>query len=218
MRRMAEDLRDFSRAPLRGRFEAWALHKGAAFDHQLVGEVKQAAVGAMAGTVIELGPGPGTNLRYYTPGTRVIAIEPNPAMHPRLQQAASTHDVDLEIRALHGERLDVPDAAADGVVATLVLCGVDDPLAVLGEVKRVLRPGGTYLFYEHVRAPAGTPERLAPRIAKRPQRWLFNGCEVDRDTRSMLEGAGFAALEVTPVDAGLGGAWTRTRIIGTATR
>ncbi|HUG83926.1 MAG TPA: class I SAM-dependent methyltransferase [Euzebya sp.] len=215
---MAKDLRDFRRAPRRGRLEASALVRGADMDHALVGEAKQAAIGAMAGTVVELGPGPGINLRYYAPGTRVIAIEPNPAMHRGLLAAARAHDVDVDIRTLHGERMDVEDASADAVVGTLVLCGVDDPASVVAEIMRVLRPGSTYLFYEHVRAPEGTLTRLGQRIAKRPQRWMLNGCEVDRDTQALLEHAGFSSLEVTPVDAGPAAVWTRTRILGTATR
>lgn len=217
-RRPQGPLRDFTRTPLRSRFEAWALAKGADLDHDTVGLEKQRLIGGLSGTVVELGPGPGTNMRYHAPGVRVIAIEPNSAMHPRLRAQGAAHGVDLEVRTLHGERLDVADGAADAVVGTLVLCGVDDPRAVLAEVRRVLRPGGTYVVYEHVQAAAGTLTRLAQRVAKRPQRWLLNGCEVDRDTGALLTAAGFAATDLRPFDAGAANAWTRSRIIGTCTR
>ena len=100
----------------------------------------------MRGTVVELGPGTGVNMRYYAPGTRVIAIEPNPVMHPPLQSAADEHDVDLEIRQLDGASVDVADASVDGVVGTLLLCGVDDPAQVISEAHRLLKPGATYFF------------------------------------------------------------------------
>ncbi len=64
----------------------------------------------MAGTVVELGPGTGVNMRYYAPGVKVIAIEPNPVMHDPLRAKADEHGVDLEIRTLRGESIDVDDA------------------------------------------------------------------------------------------------------------
>ena len=58
----------------------------------------------------------------------------------------------LEVLAQGAERLPFPDASVDVVIATLVLCTVGDPDAVLAEVHRVLRPGGTFRFVEHVAA------------------------------------------------------------------
>lgn len=208
-----------ARIPLRSRLEAALLAAGQDVDHRLVGEEKQAMIGALRGTVVEIGPGPGTNMRYYAPGVRVVAIEPNPAMHPRLRAAATAHGVDLDLRATRGEAMDVPDGGADAVVGTLVLCGVGDQAAVLDEVRRVLRRGGTYVFYEHVAAPAGTPTRRLQRLVKGPHRWLLNGCEVDRDTQRAIEAAGFTELDVRRADAPWTvAAWTWPRIIGRAVR
>lgn len=215
---MSDGLRDFSAAPRRSRFEAALLAAGADTEPDVVVDRKVAAIGAMAGTVVEIGPGPGTNLRYYAPGVQVIAVEPNPAMHDRLCAEARRHDVDLDIRTVHGERMDVADGQADAIVGTLVLCGVDNPTRVITEVKRVLKPGGTYFFYEHVRAPERTMTRLGQRLALAPQRWLLNGCETNRDTGLLLGQAGFNQLQIDKIDIGWSAAWTRTRIIGTATR
>lgn len=184
-----------------------------------IGAVKRDLIGALRGTVVELGPGPGSNMRYYAPGVHVIAIEPNPTMHAPLRDAADEHGVDLEIRSLRGEAIDVPDGAADAVVATLVLCGVDDPQAVVGEVRRILHPGGTYVIYEHVAARPGTLLARIQRAVRRPHRWMANGCEVDRDTRLLLEGAGFAELHLEDLELPVAeAAWTRTRILGHAVR
>lgn len=182
------------------------------------GREKRAAIGSMTGTVVEIGPGTGTNLGFYGPGVHVIAIEPNPHMHAQLRQRAAATGVDLEIRTVRGEHIDVADAAADGVVGTLVLCGVDDPGRVLAEVRRILKPGGTYFFIEHVVAPGFGWTRRAQRIVKRPHRWLFNGCEVDRDSEAQIRSTGFAQLEVRRADAGWRGAYVRYQVVGTATR
>ena len=73
-------------------------------------------------TVVELGAGVGANMRYLPVGARLIAIEPNPYMHARLRRAARRRGVDLEIRSVVGERIDLPDASADAVISSLVLC------------------------------------------------------------------------------------------------
>ncbi len=203
---------------LRTRLEAAILDASAGGVHDTYGECKQAAIGAMTGTVVELGPGTGANMRYYAPGTKVIGIEPNPGMHDRLRARADEHGVDLEIRTLRGEMIDVDDETADGVVATLVLCGVDDPSQVVSEIQRVLKPGGTFFFLEHVVAPDGTGTRAAQRILKQPHRWLFNGCVVDRDTGSLLEGSGFSSIEIERSDEGPSGLHVRHRVLGTATK
>jgi SAM-dependent methyltransferase len=209
---------DFSRARRRGRFEAWILDKSAARTHQHYGRTKSEVLGAIAGTVVEIGPATGPNMRYYPPGVRVIGIEPNPAMHERLRDKAEQHSVNLEIRTVRGEGIDVEDESADAVVATLLLCGVDDPTQVLSEVRRVLRPGGTFFFIEHVVAPEGSGPRRVQSVLKRPHRWIFSGCEVDRDTATAISMAGFSDVSIEAVDLGRSGLYTRHQIVGTATR
>ena len=58
---------------------------------------------------------------------------------------------------------DLPDASAEVVLSSLVLCSVADPAQVLAEVRRVLRPGGRFVFVEHVAAPDGTTLRRLQR-------------------------------------------------------
>lgn len=209
---------DFEKQKLRSRFEAKLLDAGAADVHAAYGDRKTDAIGAMTGTVVELGPGTGPNMRYYAPGVKVIAIEPNPHMHERLREQADRHDVDLEIRSLQGESIDVDDGTADGVVGTLLLCGVDDPTAVINEAHRVLRPGGTYFFVEHVRSPEGSSTQKIQRVVKRPHRWMFNGCRVDQQTADLLTDGPFESIEIDEVDRGRSGIWVRHQIVGTATK
>ena len=61
----------------------------------------------MTGTVVEIGPGTGVNMRFYADDVRVVAVEPNRNMHGPLQGSAAEHDVDLEIRTVQGERIDL---------------------------------------------------------------------------------------------------------------
>lgn len=209
---------DLAKQRRRSRIEAVVLDAGAKMTHKTFGLYKTGAIGPMTGTVVELGPGTGANMRYYSPGVHVIGIEPNPHMHDRLRRRVAEHGVDLEIRSLRGESIDVENSSADAVVATLVLCGVDNAERVLTEVRRVLRPGGTYFFLEHVAAPDGTRTRAAQRILKRPHRWMFNGCEVDRDTESVIRSAGFTTVDIHHVDTGMKGGHVRHFVVGTAIR
>jgi SAM-dependent methyltransferase len=146
--------------------------------------------------VVELGSGVGANFRYLRHGTRVIAIEPNPAMHAGLRARAKKHDIDLELRGIAGERLDLADSSVDAVISSLVLCTVTDPARVVAEVLRVLRPGGRYAFVEHVAAPAGTRLRRLQRVIRRPWAWCFEGCSCERNVRSVIEQAGFADVQI----------------------
>lgn len=189
---------DFRPHPLRGPFNALFFSALDRYQDHLLRPHKQALFRDLPRTVVELGPGVGANLRYLRPGTRLIAVEPNPAMHDRLRTRAARARVDLELHSVGAERLDLPDASVDAVISSLVLCTVPDPASVLAEVHRVLRPGGRYAFLEHVAAPAGTPLRRLQRAARRPWGWTFEGCSCERDLQAVVEAAGFAE---TTIDA-----------------
>ena len=148
--------------------------------------------------VVELGSGVGANLRYLPAGSSLTAIEPNPYMHARLRRAARRHDVELEIRSVVGERIDLPDASAEAVISSLVLCTVSDPAAVLAEIRRILRPGGRFSFAEHVAAKPGTPTHWSQRMVRRPWAWVFEGCSCERDLTSLIASAGFTSVEIAP--------------------
>jgi SAM-dependent methyltransferase len=180
--------------PVRGRLNAAVLASARWYDHFLSGERKRALFAGLPDTVVEIGPGTGTNFRYYRPGTTVIAVEPNRHMHGRLKRAARRHGVTLDLRAAGAERTGLADAGADVVVSTLVLCTVPDQAAALAEIARVLRPGGRLVFLEHVRVDGWYG--AVQRAMERPWRWLFEGCDVRRDTADALREAGFAELTV----------------------
>jgi ubiquinone/menaquinone biosynthesis C-methylase UbiE len=95
------------------------------------------------------------------------------------------------------EQIPAPDAGADAVVTSLVLCSVPDPAAALAELRRVMRPGGELRFFEHVRADTAGKAR-AQSWLDRSGVWprLFGGCHCARDTVAAIAGAGFAVADV----------------------
>ncbi|KAL6969614.1 hypothetical protein U1Q18_029324, partial [Sarracenia purpurea var. burkii] len=110
-----------------------------------------------AETVLEIGIGTGPNLKYYAGDNdfHVFGIDPNRKMEKYARAAALNAGLPPEnfkfTRAV-AEALPVSDASIDAVVGTLVLCSVKDVNMTLKEVMRVLKPGGIYLFMEHVAA------------------------------------------------------------------
>lgn len=165
----------------RGPFNAAFFSAMAPFIEHSVRRYKQRVFAGLPPTVVEIGPGVGADLRYLRPGSTWVAIEPNSAMHGRLRAAAERHGVRLDLRDRVAERTGLPPGSVETVISSLVLCTVTDPAGVVAEVRRVLRPGGTFRFVEHVAARAGTPTRALQRALRRPWAWTFEGCSCERD-------------------------------------
>ena len=155
---------------------AWLLHIADGLMHRIYGTRKRSIYRKLPGTVVEIGPGAGANFRYYKRGTRVIAVEPNVSMHPRLRKKARRRGLDLVIKSVRGEQIDLPDRSVSAVVGTLVLCTVDDPGKVVSEIYRILKPSGRYLFLEHVGRnashAAAQPAREAATCLASHGRWV----------------------------------------------
>jgi ubiquinone/menaquinone biosynthesis C-methylase UbiE len=138
------------------------------------------------GRTVELGAGTGANLGLYPAGVGLVLTEPDPHMAKRLRAKLAASGGKEEVLEAPAERLPLPDASTDTVVATLVLCTVPDPAAALREAARVLKPGGKLLFIEHVRAEDPGLARWQDRL-ERPWRFLGDGCHCNRDTVATIE-------------------------------
>jgi SAM-dependent methyltransferase len=187
---------EFSAHPARGRFNAAFFSVMGGYINWNLRKHKARAFADLPPTVVELGAGVGANMPLLKAGTRLVAIEPNPYMHTRLRRAARRRGIDLEIRSVVGERIDLPDASVEAVISSLVLCTVGDPVAVLAEIRRILRPGGRFSFVEHVAARPHTPTRWSQRIVRRPWAWLFEGCSCERELATVIGAAGFARVDL----------------------
>lgn len=155
-------------------------------------ERRRQLLDGLAGRVLEVGAGSGVSFAHY-PGSvsELIAVEPEPGLRERAEQAAASAPVPVRVVDGMAEHLPVADHSVDAVVVAGVLCSVTDPGAVLKEVKRVLRPGGELRFYEHVAARnrrlASLQQLLDATIWPR----FFGDCHTTRDTEKKLQAAGF---------------------------
>ena len=141
---------------------------------------RAALLADVRGRVLEIGAGTGLNAPHYPGGAEVTFTEPDPRMARR-----------LEVVRAAAEELPFADASFDVVVSTLVLCTVADLGRSLQEVRRVLAPGGTLRFIEHVRGPDGS--RLARWQDRANPLWrrLAGGCNCNRTTLAALAAEGF---------------------------
>ncbi|MDE2487052.1 MAG: class I SAM-dependent methyltransferase [Alphaproteobacteria bacterium] len=144
------------------------------------------------GRVLELGIGMGLNLRYYDPARvkEVMGVDPSPEL--RLAAQAAEREPGLKVRIDEGtaEALPFEDKSFDTVVCTFTLCSVCTPPLALAEARRVLKPGGRFLFCEHGLAPdqgvAKWQHRIEPFWKK-----IAGGCHLTRPVAKAIEGAGF---------------------------
>jgi ubiquinone/menaquinone biosynthesis C-methylase UbiE len=160
-----------------------------------LGAWRQELLANLEGEVAELGAGTGVNLPYYPASVRRLTLtEPDAQMRSRLAQrrASSNGRVpSVEIAGAAADALPFPDRSLDAVVGTLVLCTVPDPAAVLREVRRVLKPGGAYVFLEHGPAEEGSARLRWQRRLEPAWRVFAEGCNLTRKADASLEAAGF---------------------------
>lgn len=155
------------------------------------------------GSVVEIGAGTGLNVAHYPDGLdELVLTEPEPGMRRKLVRRLDRHGRAAAISGAHAERLPFASASIDTVVATLVLCTVDDPERALREIARVLRPGGQFLFIEHIRA-SWRPLALCQNIFERPWRAFGGGCVCNRPTLELMRAAGFTVEATDAVWSGM---------------
>lgn len=153
------------------------------------GRDRDSLLAGLHGEVVEIGCGTGVNFAHYPREvTRVIAVEPEPHLRADAEEHAAKAAVPVEVVDGTAESLPVGDGSCDAAVTSLVLCSVTDQATALGEIERVLRPGGELRFYEHVvahRDRGASVQRWLDRSGIWPR--LGAGCHVSRDTLASIE-------------------------------
>jgi ubiquinone/menaquinone biosynthesis C-methylase UbiE len=152
------------------------------------GAIRREQLTAASGRVLEIGAGNGFSVPHYPAGlAELVLLEPNPAFRTQLSERASTLEFPATVLDGDAHALPFADASFDTVTASLVFCSVTDPARALSEVYRVLRPGGQFLFHEHVRG--GRVRGILQDIMAPLQRRLADGCYPNRDFESFIAGS-----------------------------
>lgn len=144
-------------------------------------EERRRALEGARGVVLEVGFGTGLNLAHYPPGVeRLYAVEPSPGMRRRAARRLATAPFPVEwVGIEEGGGYPLPDDSVDTVVTTCTLCTLPAPAAAVAEFRRVLKPGGRYLFLEHGAAESRRLRRWQARLNPLQNR-LGGGCHLDR--------------------------------------
>ncbi len=154
-------------------------------------EVRARVCAGLSGEIVEIGFGTGLNVAYYPPTvTKILAVEPSSVCMRIAQSRIDSSSSIVELAGLDGERLDLPSEAFDTVLSTWTLCSIPDVARAMGEIRRVLKPGGSLHFVEHGSAPDPGIARWQRRLEPLNKR-LAGGCHLTRQIPETIEQGGF---------------------------
>jgi len=151
---------------------------------------------SLTGEVIEIGFGSGLNTPFYPADiARVAAVEPSDLSWRLAGERLRTTKVPVLRSGLDGQSLPFADDSFDAALSTWTLCTIPDVAAAMGELRRVLKPGGTLHFLEHGLAPDEEVRRWQRRLEP-VQRRITGGCHLTRPIVELLVTAGFTIEEL----------------------
>jgi ubiquinone/menaquinone biosynthesis C-methylase UbiE len=152
------------------------------------------------GRILEVAIGTGRNLPHYPADATITGIELSPAMLAIARQRAAGLGRDADLREGDAEHLPCGDASFDTVVCALSLCTIPSPATAIGEMKRVLVPGGRLLLLDHIGSawpPAYAAQWLLERITIPAA-----GEHFTRRQLPLVHAAGFQVMETERLKAG----------------
>lgn len=141
------------------------------------------------GVVLEVGFGSGLNLPYYKDLIKLYALEPSEELWKIAQPELNNVSFDIEYLQNSAESIPLNDSSIDYVISTWTLCSIPDVSTALREIKRVLKPGGKFLFIDHGQSPKpfiSSTQRLLTPISKR----LSGGCHLNREIEKLIKESG----------------------------
>jgi ubiquinone/menaquinone biosynthesis C-methylase UbiE len=156
-----------------------------------LGELRRRVASGLSGDVLEVGFGSGRNVPFYPAEVRQVqAVEPASEGRILAKNRLAASSVPVDFVGLDGQDLPLESSSVDHVLVTWTLCTIPDVERALGEMRRVLRPGGSLHFLEHGRSPDPSVARWQDRLTP-VQRRLFGGCHLNRPIRDLIAAVGF---------------------------
>lgn len=156
-------------------------------DKPLFSRLRQELLLPVSGDILEMGVGTGLNLPCYPEDVKTVyAVDPNDGNLRRLRKRSGPR---VEFAAADGASLPYEDEQFDFVVSTWTMCSIENLTAALGEIFRVLRPGGTFLFLEHGLHQEDRIQRWQKRFNP-IQKLVGDGCRLDRNYFADIQMAG----------------------------
>jgi ubiquinone/menaquinone biosynthesis C-methylase UbiE len=159
-------------------------------------KLRKEVLADVSGTVLEIGFGTGLNLAHYPEHIRTITtVDPNPGMNKLARRRVAQSGMVVDQRVLSGEELPFEGGTFDRVVSTWTLCSIHEVGRALGEVYRVLKPDGRFLFLEHGLSDDPKVQRWQCRL-NWLQKHLAEGCRLDLDVEAVVKAQPFRSFEI----------------------
>jgi ubiquinone/menaquinone biosynthesis C-methylase UbiE len=157
---------------------------------------RQEQLANVDGEILEIGVGTGLNLPNYPKHVRKITTaDPNPGMNKKLQFRIDETGIEVDKQIISSESLPFDEGAFDCVVSTITLCSIPDVTQAMGELFRVLKPGGRILFLEHGISPDEKVAKWQRRL-NWCQRLFADGCTLTLDVPELLSTQPFSSVEI----------------------
>jgi ubiquinone/menaquinone biosynthesis C-methylase UbiE len=175
-----------------GFYENWILPAliDLAMRNKRLRPYRQRIAGGAEGRVLEIGIGSGMNLPFYPPGSEIFGLDPSPQLLTRTRRKAESVRREVQLLTGSAEQIPLADRSVDTIVSTWTACSIPDVATALGEMRRVLRPGGRLLFVEHGRAPEPGVARWQDHLTPL-WRCLSGGCHLNRRIDDLITDARF---------------------------
>ncbi|NLG47541.1 class I SAM-dependent methyltransferase [Gordonia sp. (in: high G+C Gram-positive bacteria)] len=159
-------------------------------------KLRRRACEPLSGRVVEIGFGSGFNVGQYPDAvTQVAAVEPSDTGWQLGAERIAASTIPIERSGLDGQRLPFDDDTFDSALSTFTLCTIPDLPAALAELRRVVKPGGVFAFFEHGNAPDEGVRRWQRRLEPLQKR-VGGGCHLTRDIPALVSDAGWDVVEL----------------------
>lgn len=143
-----------------------------------------------AGRVLEIGSGSGLNFPEYTDQVEhLFGLEPSAVLCEKAAEMAEDAPFPVDFLQTGAESIPLGTAEIDTVVSSWTLCSIAEIEPALQEIRRVLKPGGRFVFIEHGRSPEAGISRWQDRLE--PLTAPLLGCRLNRPMDELIEAAGF---------------------------
>ena len=158
---------------------------------------REKVVPLACGRVLEIGIGSGLNIPFYSAHKveHLWGLDPSSEMWSIAEKNAAQHQLEVEFIQSGAESIPLDNNSADTVVMTYTLCTIPEVRSALGEIRRVLKPGGQLIFCEHGLAPDKDVQRWQNRLNPAWKK-LGGGCNLNRPIPELLHHSGFRSTDM----------------------
>jgi ubiquinone/menaquinone biosynthesis C-methylase UbiE len=158
-------------------------------------DLRRTVTAPLHGVVLEIGFGSGTNVKFFPDAvSKVYAVDPATLGRNIAAPRISKRGLNVEFIGLDGASIELPNASVDCVLSTLTLCTIPDVQQTLSEIARVLKPGGTFHFFEHGLAPYDKTQVWQKRLTP-IQKFVAGGCRLNRDIHELIAKSELSIVE-----------------------